>query len=84
MAGGDLNLTASLGAHGRVARIIHLPPGEIGHRLVDSVTTTIWHKRYSPFWGHLRLHPAAVLSCRQDQDASLIEPRRFGEWTSET
>src|SRR5258705_8608044 len=37
-----------------------------------------------PFWGHLRLHRAAVVSCRQDQDASLIHHRRFGEWTSET
>src|SRR3977135_536011 len=49
-------------------------------RRKDDRNTTIWHKRYSAFWGHLLFHPAAVLSCRQDQDASLIHPRRFGEW----
>jgi len=40
-------------------------------RRKDDLITTIRHKRYSPFGSHLRLHPAAVLSCRQDQDASL-------------
>ncbi len=35
-------------------------------RRKDDRNTTIWHKRYSPFWGHLRFRPAAVLCCRQD------------------
>ena len=34
-------------------------------RRKDDRITTIWHKRYSPFWGRLRLYPAAALSCRQ-------------------